>query len=81
MPRMDSKYIALLGKLIAKYQVMSDLLEYNEYERDLLRNAKTEYDFYHAHERVEAPASDDVVEAPSVESAGKRKVLGIKPTR
>jgi hypothetical protein len=82
MGRMDSRYISLLGKMINKYQVnMSDLMDYEEHERDLLRSAKTEYDFYHAHERVEAPlASNDIVETSRSEQAGKRKVLGIKAT-
>lgn len=81
MSRMDARYISLIGKMIAKYQVMSDLMEYEDHERDILRNALTEYNFYHAHERVEAPASDDVVQEPGVKQT-RKPTLGLsKPTR
>lgn len=92
---MEAKYVALLGKMIAKYGAMSHLLDYSPDERDLLRLAKTEYDFYHAHERYEAgsdigtyraperaPDSAPIVEQkPGPEPAVARAKLSLKPTR
>lgn len=80
--RLLPKYNALLGKLIVKYGVMSDLLDFSESEKDILRLARTEYDFYHAHEIKEAgldPASYiNSVKEQVVAEDRKREVLTLK---
>lgn len=68
--RMDSRYIALLGKLVTRYGIMADIKDFEDNERELLRMALTEYNFYHAHERVEAGTSEDVIVEPSTIKAG-----------
>ena len=80
--RMDARYIALLGKLILRYNILSDAASFEGPELELLRLAKTEYDFYHAHERIEAgtDAAYDAAKKSAIEQAGKRKVLGLKTT-
>jgi hypothetical protein len=55
--RMLPKFVALLGKLAKRYGVDPNSSEFNEVEKDLLRMAVIEYDFYHAHE---APITAEV---------------------
>lgn len=81
--RMDSRYIALLGKLIVKYDVLADAIQFAPEELELLRMAKVEYDFYHAHERVEAgtDAAYHAAKKSATEQVGKRPTIGLKPPR
>lgn len=83
MSRMDARYIALLGKLINKYDVMSDIKDFDDLQRDLLRNALTEYNFYHSHERVEAGTTPniDAIKESTVNQAREREKLRLKTTR
>lgn len=81
--RMLPVFIKLLGKIVVKYDILSDLTSYDDAERDILRLAKTEYDFYRP-ERVEVPftsASYNAVQESNVGSAGKREKLGLKTPR
>jgi hypothetical protein len=73
--RMLPRFTSLLGKLIVKYNVMQDLMDFDEAERDLLRLAKTEYDFYHP------TPSENVVEKPSTSKTGSRPTIGLKTPR
>ena len=54
-PRTYIRCITLLGKINHKYKLLQDNgLELTPEEKDLVSEAGREYDFYHAHERIEA---------------------------
>lgn len=69
------RFTALVGKLIAKYDIMSDSIHFTPEELDLLRLAVTEYNFYHAHESRESgqPTNEaiDLVEKPGPKPVGR----------
>ena len=47
--------ITLIGKLAHKLNILDDILaELTPEEKELVRDSLREYQFYHAHERVEA---------------------------
>jgi hypothetical protein len=75
-PRMLPRFVALLGKLIQRYDIMATINQFEEHERDLLRLAKTEYDFYHSHETAK---TIDAIKEPSPKSAG-RATLSLSKT-
>lgn len=77
------QFIKLIGRLINKYDVMSDIKDFDEAEKDILRLAQTEYTFYHAHELPLEAGQDpsayiNVVKEQVITEDRKREVLSLK---
>jgi hypothetical protein len=78
-----TRYIALIGKINTMFPLLNAGLGLTEEEKDIVRNAITEYQFYHGHERVEAPTASgiDALKESAAGEARKREKLSLKTSR